>query len=221
MPFTFVNAFVNDQPPTSRAETEQKCSGLFFVECTEQNGRAPLQTRALRKSHAMRRSITKARCQAPLTEEDDADVTAIHGLDETPGEAPAPRHILVLKSEARSSSKSRSHFRRRYAGTIATRDKDPALHLQGTSLMTCSYSAAVSPFASVKDVPKIWQWFFYGHDVTGKDRFAVARRHFMESTWDKGRDHEMYVHNRACQNRGLLTHEPPQISQQSLSIRAS
>lgn len=185
--------FVNDQVPAAPTEAGQKSTSLFFVQCTEQNGRAPLQTRALRKSHAMRKSKTEARLHAPSTKDGDIGFTAIHGLDGKLVADLAPEKTSASRSGARSSLKPRTRPPRQYAGTSATQDDSPVLHLQRPFIVTCSYPAASSPFASVKDVTKVWQWFFYGHDVSGRDRFTVARRHFMESAWDKGRDHEMWV----------------------------
>lgn len=183
--------WVSELPPAPPPQVLQDSSPLLFVECSEHNGRAPRQTQTLRKRHIMRTSKNSARRDAVPAEERRTDIKT-HVLDgpvartSTNGSA-----VSATAKQNRPSTDPRLYIR--HAGTDVCHAHWSNPRLQSLSCVTYGPSFSVSPFASIGDVAAVWRWFFYGHDVGGRGSFNVARWHFMETTWDKGRDHEMSV----------------------------
>ncbi|CAK1357312.1 hypothetical protein CB0940_07935 [Cercospora beticola] len=138
--------------------------GFMFVVCDEQNGKAPKQSKALRKRHVMRNhkaSIRDGGNQPVVKQGQGLGLMSCLG----------PAKIKASRTPSRTAT-----CRQQYATSDVSSMLMPA-----------------SPYESVRDVVHVWQWFFYEDKADGTKGFDVARHHFIEMQWHQARSHEVHL----------------------------
>ena len=154
------------------SEASAEPPGFLFVVCDEENGKAPKESKAVRKRHVMRTFTATRTNKAQSTADkrvDEERQTA--GLVSCLAQTSRRKTLRTPYRESPTTSQPRSH-----ATSVIPRALVPA-----------------SPYESVNNVPSACNWVFYETRADGTIGFDVARYHFLEMHWHQARTHEVYV----------------------------
>lgn len=157
--------FVHD----SVADTEEESPGFLFVVCDEQNGRAPKQSKAIRKRHVMRTYKASLRDKTQAAEDKHVEKSR------------RPAGLVSCLAPVRSKTSGTPYQPTSTARICSTQATDVIL----------SAPVPASPYESVHDVPSVCRWYFYEEKADGTQGFDVARHHFMEMQWHLAKEHEV------------------------------